>query len=84
MQVWTFIWSWGKEKAGQAWVRHFISQEGQADAIRSEFVNQMKDYVQDYVDNNYLTFEEAVNDVSNGSLIATKISKSLTDAAKLP
>ena len=67
-------------KAGQAWVRHFISEAGQADAIRSEFVNQMKDYVQDYDDNNSLTFEEAVKDLSNGSLIATKISKSLTDA----
>ena len=72
--LWTFIWSWGKEKAGQAWVRHFISQEGQADAIKSEFVNQMKDHVQDYNnDTNSLTFEEAVKDVSNGSLMASKI-----------
>ena len=61
-------------KAGQAWVRHFISQEGQADAIRSEFVDQMKDHVQDYNDDtNSLTFEEAVKDVSNGSLMASKI-----------
>ena len=72
--LWTFIWSWGKEKAGQAWVRHFISQKGQTDAIRSEFVNQMKDHVQDYNDDtNSLTFEEAVKDVSNGSLMASKI-----------
>jgi hypothetical protein len=61
-------------KAGQAWVRDFISQEGQADAIRSEFVNQMKDYVQDYNDDtNSLTFEEAVEDVSNGSFKGNKI-----------
>ena len=61
-------------KAGQAWVRDFISQEGQADALRSEFVNQMKDYVQDYNgDTNSLTFEEAVKDVSNGSLMASKV-----------
>ena len=72
-------------KAGQAWVRDFISQEGQADAMRSEFVNQMKDYVQDYNDDtNSLTFEEAVKDVSNGSLIGAKISKSLTWTAKTP
>ena len=72
-------------KAGQAWVRDFISQEGQADAMRSEFVNQMKDYVQDYNDDtNSLTFEEAVKDVSNGSLIGAKLSKSLTWTAKTP
>ena len=58
-------------KAGQAWARHFISEAGQADAMRSEFVNQMKDYVQDYDDNNSLTFEEAVKDVSNGSLFVS-------------
>jgi len=40
--------------------------------MRSEFVNQMKDYVQDYDDNNSPTFEEAVKDVSNGSLTGTK------------
>ena len=41
--------------------------------MRSEFVNQMKDYVQDYNDdNNSPTFEEAVKDVSNGSLTGTK------------
>ena len=39
--------------------------------MRSEFVNQMKDYVQDYDDNNSLTFEEAVKDVSNGSLFVS-------------